>query len=43
MGKNPLEQEILNSSPVTYQINGRQYLITPVDSVVYAWTLPPAQ
>ena len=33
----------LNSSPMTYQIGGRQYLITPVDSVVYAWTLPPAQ
>jgi alcohol dehydrogenase (cytochrome c) len=33
----------LNSSPMTYQIEGRQYLITPVDSVVYAWTLPPAQ
>jgi alcohol dehydrogenase (cytochrome c) len=33
----------LNSSPMTYQIEGRQYLITPVDSVVYAWTLPPTQ
>jgi alcohol dehydrogenase (cytochrome c) len=33
----------LNSSPMTYQIGGRQYLITPVDSVVYAWTLPSAQ
>lgn len=28
---------------MTYQIGGRQYLITAVDSVVYAWTLPPAQ
>ena len=33
----------LNSSPMTYQVNGRQYIITAVDSVVYAWTLPPAQ
>jgi alcohol dehydrogenase (cytochrome c) len=33
----------LSSSLMTYQIDGRQYLITPVDSVVYAWTLPPAQ
>ena len=32
----------LNSSPMTYQIDGRQYLITPIDSVVYAWTLPGA-
>jgi alcohol dehydrogenase (cytochrome c) len=33
----------LSSSPMTYQIDGRQYLITPVDSVVYAWSLPRAQ
>jgi alcohol dehydrogenase (cytochrome c) len=30
----------LNSSPMTYQIDGQQYLITPVDSVIYAWTVP---
>jgi alcohol dehydrogenase (cytochrome c) len=30
----------LNSSPMTYQIDGRQYVITPIDSVVYAWALP---
>jgi hypothetical protein len=27
---------------MTYEIDGRQYLITPIDSVVYAWTMPPA-
>jgi alcohol dehydrogenase (cytochrome c) len=32
----------LNSSPMTYQLNGRQYVITAIDSVIYAWTLPPA-
>jgi hypothetical protein len=32
----------LSSSPMTYQIDGRQYVITPVDSVVYAWTIPAA-
>lgn len=31
---------IMNSSPMTYQIGGRQYLVTPIDSVVYAWALP---
>ncbi len=30
----------MNSSPMTYQIEGRQYLLTAVDSVVYAWALP---
>jgi len=33
----------LNSSPMTYQIDGQQYVITAIDSVVYAWTLPPAR
>lgn len=30
----------LNSSPMTYEIDGKQYIITPIDSVVYAWSLP---
>ncbi|MBS1820855.1 MAG: acido-empty-quinoprotein group A [Acidobacteria bacterium] len=30
----------MNSTPMTYQVDGRQYLITCVDSVVYAWSLP---
>jgi hypothetical protein len=25
---------------MTYQIDGRQYLITPIGSVVYAWMVP---
>jgi hypothetical protein len=27
---------------MTYQIDGQQYVITPIDSVVYAWTVPAA-
>ncbi|MGH9325360.1 MAG: acido-empty-quinoprotein group A [Terriglobia bacterium] len=27
--------------PMTYELNGRQYLLTPIDSVLYAWALPP--
>jgi alcohol dehydrogenase (cytochrome c) len=33
----------LNSSPMTYQIDGQQYVLTAIDSVVYAWTLPPGR
>jgi hypothetical protein len=25
---------------MTYELDGRQYVITPVDGVVYAWALP---
>lgn len=28
------------TSPMTYELDGRQYVITPSDSVVYAWALP---
>jgi len=28
------------SSPSTYELDGRQYVLTGVDSVLYAWTLP---
>jgi acido-empty-quinoprotein group A len=28
------------TAPMTYQLDGRQYVITPEDGVVYAWTLP---
>jgi alcohol dehydrogenase (cytochrome c) len=31
---------LMNSSPMTYQLDGRQYLLTDVDSVIYAWSLP---
>ena len=31
---------LLSSAPMTYELDGRQYLVTAVDSVVYAWTLP---
>ena len=28
------------SSPMTYELNGRQYLLTPVQNVILAWALP---
>jgi alcohol dehydrogenase (cytochrome c) len=28
-----------NAQPITYQLDGTQYVVTGVDSVVYAWTL----
>ena len=28
------------SSPMTYELDGHQYIITGVDGVLYAWTLP---
>jgi alcohol dehydrogenase (cytochrome c) len=31
---------LMNSSPMTYQCSGRQFVITAVDSVLYAWSLP---
>jgi len=30
----------LLASPMTYQIDGRQYVILPVDNVLYAFALP---
>lgn len=30
----------LTGCPMTYEIDGRQYLLTAVDSVLYAWALP---
>jgi acido-empty-quinoprotein group A len=27
-------------SPITYELDGRQYIVTPADGVIYAWTLP---
>jgi len=30
----------MTTAPMTYELDGRQYLVTPVDGVVYAWTLP---
>ncbi len=30
----------LGSSPMTYELDGRQYVITGVDGVLYAWALP---
>jgi alcohol dehydrogenase (cytochrome c) len=30
----------LTGCPMTYDLNGRQYLLTAVDSVLYAWALP---
>jgi len=31
------------SAPSTYELDGRQYLLTPVGSAIYAWTLPVKQ
>jgi len=31
------------SSPITYQLDGRQYLLTSSGGVMFAWTLPPAE
>ncbi len=31
----------LTGCPMTYELDGRQYLITAVDGVLYAWSLPP--
>jgi alcohol dehydrogenase (cytochrome c) len=30
----------LNSSPMTYELDGQQYVLTGVDGVLYAWSLP---
>jgi len=30
----------LTGCPMTYELNGQQYLLTAVDSVLYAWVLP---
>ena len=31
---------LLNSSPMTYELDGKQYVLTGVAGVLYAWTLP---
>lgn len=30
----------LSNAPMTYQLDGRQYVLTGVDGVLYAWSLP---
>jgi alcohol dehydrogenase (cytochrome c) len=30
----------LTGAPMTYELQGRQYVVTAVDSVLYAWALP---
>jgi alcohol dehydrogenase (cytochrome c) len=32
--------EKMDSAPSTYELDGRQYILTPVGSSLYAWTLP---
>jgi outer membrane protein assembly factor BamB len=34
---------LMNSSPMTYEWRGRQYVLTAVDSVLYAWALPDSR
>jgi hypothetical protein len=31
------------SAPSTYELDGKQYLLTPVGSTMYAWMLPENQ
>ncbi|MGD1211778.1 MAG: acido-empty-quinoprotein group A [Candidatus Acidiferrales bacterium] len=31
---------ISTCAPITYELDGRQYVITPLEGVVYAWALP---
>ncbi len=33
----------LGSSPMTYELDGRQYVVMGVDGVLYAWALPQAE
>jgi alcohol dehydrogenase (cytochrome c) len=33
----------LTGCPMTYELDGRQYVLTPVDGVLYAWSLPETQ
>ena len=28
------------ASPMTYELNGRQYILTPIQETILAWTLP---
>jgi alcohol dehydrogenase (cytochrome c) len=30
----------MSSAPSTYELDGHQYLLTPVGNTLYAWTLP---
>jgi alcohol dehydrogenase (cytochrome c) len=30
----------MNNGPITYQIDGRQFIVIAVDDVLYAWSLP---
>ena len=31
----------MQSGPTTYELDGRQYLLTPAGNMIYAWVLPP--
>ncbi|WP_180539033.1 acido-empty-quinoprotein group A [Nevskia soli] len=33
----------LVASPMTYELDGRQYLLTPIQNVMIAWALPPSK
>lgn len=30
----------MESAPMTYELDGRQYLLTPAGNVIFAWALP---
>jgi hypothetical protein len=32
----------MESSPMTYELGGKQYVLTAVQDAVYVWTLPVA-
>jgi hypothetical protein len=30
----------METAPMTYELDGRQYLLTPAGNVIFAWALP---
>jgi alcohol dehydrogenase (cytochrome c) len=32
----------MQASPMTYELDGRQYVLTPIQNVILAWALPEA-
>jgi alcohol dehydrogenase (cytochrome c) len=34
---------VMANSAITYELDGRQYVVTPVEDTLYGWSLPPRQ